>query len=236
MSRYFRYFPTVQYDLIKDGNEITLTNIMRRFVVDSKLKEQIDIFYDYTIQAGDRPDVIAEKYYGDANLAWLVLHFNDITDPFFGWGLNDVDLENYIRGKYGSIPAAQAEVHEYRQVLNEARTFYDGTVIPKRYVVVDDAFLLWDTWNISTTYNKGDTVKYTDPETNVTRGYIALQDNMTGENPKSNPTKWQLAGDPVSKYDYEVEQNDKKRQIKILDKRYVDQVIAEVKTILKDGI
>lgn len=191
MSRYFRYFPTVQYDLIKDGNEITLTNIMRRFVVDSKLKEQIDIFYDYTIQAGDRPDVIAEKYYGDANLAWLVLHFNDITDPFFGWGLNDADLENYIRGKYGSIPAAQAEVHEYRQVLNESRTFYDGTVLPKRYVVVDQ-----------TTYN-----------------------SLSEESRES-----------VSKFEWEVEQNDKKRQIKILDKRYVDQVIAEVKTILKDGI
>jgi hypothetical protein len=191
MSRYFRYFPTVQYDLIQNGNPITLTNIMRRFVVDSKLKDQVDIFYDYTIQAGDRPDVIAEKYYGDANLAWLVLHFNDITDPFFGWGLNDVDLENYIRGKYGSIPAAQTEVHEYRQVLNEAQTFYDGTVVPKRYVVVDQ-----------TTYN-------------------------------SLP---ELSRESVSKYDYEVEQNDKKRQIKILDKRYVDQVIAEVKTILKDGI
>jgi hypothetical protein len=191
MSRYFRYFPTVQYDLIQNGNPITLTNIMRRFVVDSKLKDQVDIFYDYTIQAGDRPDVIAEKYYGDANLAWLVLHFNDITDPFFGWGLNDVDLENYIRGKYGSIPAAQAEVHEYRQVLNEAQTFYDGTVVPKRYVVVDQ-----------TTYN-------------------SLSESSR---------------ESVSKYDYEVEQNDKKRQIKILDKRYVDQVIAEVKTILKDGI
>ena len=54
MSRYFRYFPTVQYDLIQNGNPITLTNIMRRFVVDSKLKDQVDIFYDYTIQAGDR--------------------------------------------------------------------------------------------------------------------------------------------------------------------------------------
>jgi len=191
MSRYFRYFPTVQYDLIQNGNPITLTNIMRRFVVESKLKDQINIFYDYTIQAGDRPDVIAEKYYGDANLAWLVLHFNDITDPFFGWGLNDVDLENYIRGKYGSIPAAQAEVHEYRQVLNEAQTFYDGTVVPKRYVVVDQ-----------TTYN-------------------SLSESSR---------------ESVSKFDYEVEQNDKKRQIKILDKRYVDQVIAEVKTILKDGI
>lgn len=191
MSRYFRYFPTVQYDLVKNGNPITLTNIMRRFVVDSKLKDQVDIFYDYTIQAGDRPDTIAEKYYGDANLAWLVLHFNDIVDPFFGWGLNDTDLENYIRGKYGSVPAAQAEVHEYRQVLNEAQTFYDGTVIPKRYVVVDQ-----------TTYN-------------------------------SLP---EASRESVSKYEYEVELNDQRRQIKILDKRFVDQVIAEVKTILKDGI
>ena len=236
MSEYFTYFPTVEHDLTKVGQKVTLTNVLRRFIVRNDLQERSDIFYKYNVQVGDRPDIIAEKYYGDADLAWLVLHFNNIKDPIFEFPLFGRDFENYIKGKYGSIPAARSEVHEYRRTLQEKQVKFDGTIIPERYVVVDDAFLLWDTWNILTTYNKGNEVKYTDPETNVTRGYIALQDNMTGENPKSNLSKWQLAGNPVTKYDWEEELNEKKREIKLLDKRFADKVREEIETILRDGI
>lgn len=191
MSEYFSYFPTVQHDLTNIGQEVTLTNILRRFIVRSDVQNRADVFYDYNIQAGDRPDTIAEKYYGDANLAWLVLHFNNIDDPVFGWALFNQDFDNYIKGKYGSIPNAMAEIHEYRQVLNEAIVKYDGTKIPKRCVVVDE-----------TTYN-----------------------TLTEENKEA-----------ITKYDYESEENEKRRQIRILDKRYLDKIRDEVKTILRDGI
>lgn len=191
MSEYFSYFPYVDHDLTNIGQTVKLTNIMRRFIVRSDLIDRTDIFYEYDVQAGDRPDIIAEKYYGDADLAWIVLHFNNITDPVFGWALFGADFDNYIKGKYGSIPAAQSEVHEYRQILNEASVKYDGTRVPKRTLVVDQ-----------TTYN---TLSATARET-------------------------------IYKYDWEVEENEKKRKIKILDKRYVDQVIEEVKVVLRDGI
>ena len=191
MSEYFSYFPTTQHDLTNVGQKVTLTNILRRFAVRSDVKNRSDVFYEYNVQSGDRPDTIAEKYYGNADLAWIVLHFNDIIDPFFGWPLFDQDFENYIKGKYGSIPAAQAEVHEYRQVLNEASVKYDGTKIPKRYVVIDE--------NV---YN----------------------------------TLSEIEKELISKYDYEEELNEKKRSIKILDKRYLDKILDEAKIILKEGI
>lgn len=191
MSEYFSYFPTTQHDLTNVGQEVTLTNVLRRFVVRSDVRERSDVFYEYDIQSGDRPDTIAEKYYGDADLAWLVLHFNEIDDPIFGWALFDQDFDNYIKGKYGSIPEAQAEVHEYRQILNEAEVKFDGTKVPKRTVVVDQ-----------TTYNS------------------------------LSPT----VRESISKYDYEVEQNDARRKIKILDKRFLDKVRDEAITVLRDGI
>lgn len=191
MSEYFSYFPTTQHDLTNIGQEVTLTNVLRRFVVRSDVRERSDVFYEYDIQSGDRPDTIAEKYYGDADLAWLVLHFNEIDDPIFGWALFDQDFDNYIKGKYGSIPEAQAEVHEYRQILNEAEVKFDGTKVPKRTVVVDQ-----------TTYNS------------------------------LSPT----VRESISKYDYEVEQNDARRKIKILDKRFLDKVRDEAITVLRDGI
>ena len=191
MSEYFSYFPTTHHDLTNIGQTVELTNILRRFKFRSDLESRTDIFYDYDVQAGDRPDTIAEKYYGDADLAWIVLHFNNIIDPIFGMPLFNQDFNNYVKSKYGSIAAAQAEVHEYRQILSEAYVKYDGTRIPKRYVVVDE-----------TTYN---TLSFTEKES-------------------------------VSKWDYETDLNENKRKIKILDKRYVDQVKDEVEVVLRDGI
>ena len=64
MSNYFTFFPTIEHDL-KDTNQKTeLTNILRRFRVKPKTKSIASVYYDYTVQEGDRPDTIADKYYG----------------------------------------------------------------------------------------------------------------------------------------------------------------------------
>jgi hypothetical protein len=191
MSEYFKYFPTVQHDLTNDGQKIKLTNVLRRFIVRSDLNDRVDVFYEYTIQEGDRPDTLADKYYDDSDLAWLILHFNNITDPYFEWPLFGQDFTDYIKSKYGNVPQAQQDIHEYRQILNKESIKFDGTKIPKRHVVVDQ-----------TTYNS-----LVESEREI-----------------------------ITKYDYEVYRNDQNRQIKILDRRYINKVRSELKTVLKNGI
>lgn len=137
MSKYFRYFPTTPNDLVQSGNPIEVTNILKRFAFRTEIENLDSVFYDYAVQEGDRPDTIAEKYYGDARHAWIVLHFNNIEDPIFDWQLFGSNFENYIEGKYGSVSAAQSEVKEYRQIITQRSVRYDGSVIPERYVVVD---------------------------------------------------------------------------------------------------
>ena len=83
MAGYFSYFPDTFHDLRNTGSKTQVTNILRRFKVKDVLQDRADIFYEYSIQDGDRPDIIAEKFYGNANYAWIVLHYNDIIDPFF---------------------------------------------------------------------------------------------------------------------------------------------------------
>jgi hypothetical protein len=192
MSEYFSYFPTVTHDLTDEGKNIELTNILRRFIIRSSVKDRADVFYEYDVQAGDRPDTIANKYYGDSDLAWIVLHFNDIVDPIFGWTIFDYDFDQYIRGKYGSVPDAQREIHEYRRTISEAVVKPDGTRVPKRYVVIDK-----DTY-----------------------------DSLVGDTSR----------EAVTKYDWEIEENDKKRKIRLLDKRYLDKIKDEVKDILRNSI
>ncbi len=191
MSKYFQFFPLTQHDLTAEGKKVWLTNILRRFKVESSVKNNIGVFHDYGIQAGDRPDTIAHKYYGDGGYAWVVLMFNEIHDPFFEWPLFNTDFDDYIKGKYGSISAAQSTVHEYRKVLADKQVKFDGTIIEKRTVVID-----------STTYSS------------------------LGESERES----------ISKLDWELEENERKRQIKILDRRYLPQVRDEVKNILRNGI
>lgn len=202
MSNYFSYFPTTDHDLTNSGNKVKLTNIMRRFKVQSELSDLASVYYEYDIQDGDRPDTVAEKYYGDSNYAWLVLHFTEMKDVHFDWPLGTHDFEEYIKGKYGSLASAQAQNHEYRIYLSKIKNgvkvpatsevLYDGTVLLERVVVVDEA-----------TYN-------------------------------ATASNYRKAA--VSKYDYEVELNDAKRSIKILDKRYLSQVRDEVEDILRNGV
>lgn len=204
MSKYFQFFPTTYHDLTNNGQRVILTNILRRFTVESSIKDTVGVYHEYAIQAGDRPDTIAKKYYGDSGYAWLVLMFNGIDDPIFGWPLEYTDFEEYIKGKYGSIATAQSTVHEYRKILNPSSLVWndelevyenkrnaDGSIVTKRAVVVD-----------LTTYN----------------------------------TLADTAKESVSKWDWELEENEKKRFIRILDRKYLSKIRSEVKSILRSGV
>tara|TARA_B000000532_G_scaffold243405_1_gene239445 strand:+ start:3440 stop:4012 length:573 start_codon:yes stop_codon:yes gene_type:complete len=190
MSNYFSYFPTIQHDL-KDTNVKTeLTNVLRRFKVRNKVKESASTYYEYTMQEGDRPDTIAAKYYGDENLAWLVLHYNNIIDPYFELPMYGHDFTKYIKTKYGSVTTANATIKYYYKILEEEKVLIDGTRIPRREVRID-----------LKTYNS-------------------------------------LAGTPTlrrvqSAYEWEEELNDEKKKIKLLDKRFVNQLTRELATVLR---
>ena len=189
MSNYFSYFPTTLHDLRNTGRKTEVTNILRRFKFRASLQDRTDVFYEYNIQHGDRPDTIAEKYYGNPNYAWIVLHFNNIIDPVFDWPLFDPDFDRYIASKYGSIATAQAQIKNYYKIIRRESVRYDGVKIPKLELVVD-----------LTTYNA------TDPTLRRSE----------------------------SAYDWEQELNENRKQIRLLEKRYLAQVIDEVETILQE--
>lgn len=191
MSNYFSYFPKTTQDLENIGNNIVVTNILRRFKVKDKLRDTAGVYYEYDIQEGDRPDTIAKKYYGNSAYAWVVLLFNEIQDPIFDWPLFGQDFDAYIKSKYGSIPASQSTVQEYRKILSDAKVLYDGRVIPERFVAIDK-----DTY-----------------------------DTLSPTSRRS-----------LTCYDCELEKQEQKRKIKILDEKYLDKIKIQVEDILKNGL
>ena len=95
-------------------------NILKRFKIHDDVRDLTEIFYPYQLQDGDRPDVVAEKYYGNANYAWLVLFSNNIVDPVKEWPLYGTDFRNYLVTKYGSIESANTTVKKRYKVLSAA--------------------------------------------------------------------------------------------------------------------
>ena len=76
MSFMFNNWPTVNYDLKKNNNVGVFTNITLRFKINEILNSKSAVIYEYNVVNGERPDIIAHKYYGDATLDWLILLTN----------------------------------------------------------------------------------------------------------------------------------------------------------------
>ena len=76
---YFTNFPTVDYDIKKNGKSIKVPNLTVRYKIMEVLKNQRSAYFDYTIHDGVRADMIADQYYGDSSLDWIVYLTNNIT-------------------------------------------------------------------------------------------------------------------------------------------------------------
>ena len=137
MSFYFKPFPTTRYSLKKNNNFELLTNITLRYKIKELVKQKKSIYYDYVIKDSDRPDIIAFKYYEDETLDWILLIVNDIIDPYYDWPLTQQAFDSYMKSLYGSTSSAKTTVYEYRKILTDQSVRSDGSVIPKKTVVVD---------------------------------------------------------------------------------------------------
>jgi len=140
MSYYFSYLPSISYkiDGLNANRQELVTDITRRFKIIQLLNSREAIYYNYQVQDGDRPDIVAEKFYDDSKLDWIVLLPNEIHDRYFQWVMSQREFEAFIRKKYGSLASAQAQVHHYEQILSASQVLNDGTVIPERRVIVDE--------------------------------------------------------------------------------------------------
>ena len=116
-------------------------DITRRFTIAQLAQSRSLVFYPYAIQEGDRPDIIADKYYKDTTLDWLVLVANEIHEPYFQWYMDTTSFNGYIRQKYGSVEEALQTNHHYEIVTQVASQYTDDdgvTIrIPKKTLIID---------------------------------------------------------------------------------------------------
>jgi len=215
MAKFFNYFPKTLYSANNSTTALeSVTNIIARFAFENSLKQNSSAFYKYQIQESDTPEIIAYKYYDNAERHWIVLLFNDIIDPQFDWPLKSDTLIEYIDQKYSANGAANTtpvsglswamntnNTQAYLKIITS--TANDGTVTTTKLQVDGNTYA-----NIAATTNT-----YTTDAGELVTIAVTKQKRTY--------------------YDYEIEENESKREIKLLKPEFIPVVEKEFKRIIK---
>jgi hypothetical protein len=219
MASYFNFFPSTLYSVDSNNNGLDIvTNITTRFAFEQSLKENTNAFYPYEIKDSDTPETIAYKIYGSSERHWIVLNFNDIIDPQYDWPLTYPNFIKYVDEKYAANGAAnttvqsgltwaqsQNNIHSYYQVNTRTSTAVtaDSKTIKEKVRITANAYANVIVGTTSYTLRNGTVINET------------------------------VSKEKLTYYDYEMEENEAKRKIKLLKPEFATDVFEEFKEIVQ---
>jgi hypothetical protein len=212
MSRYFSYFPKTFYTLNGESTSVDIiTDILVRYKLSDDFKENSAAYYEYDVKDGDTPEIIASKFYGDAELHWLVLMANDMVDAQYDFPLSQRNLISYIDDKYtananvsgqSGLEWAQVNTKQYFIIETTTNSLTDA-IQTKKWEVDANTYA-----NASVTFAS----KYESNAVSV----VVSSGVATITLPEGSTISITQTTDVNTYYDYEVDLNDSKRTIKLI--------------------
>jgi hypothetical protein len=191
-----------------------------------EIVENVSLFYDYQVKDGETPEIIADKLYGDPKRHWIVLLFNKLYNPYYEFPLITEQLNDYIIAKYGqTLAQSQTTIHHYEERVTHA-VFLNG--------MPDSTYT--DKYTISAL------------QQNATTGLVEARPSLpsTADTYIIGPSYTENFGSGVtvtnsyeyhaiSNYNFEMQENEKRRSIKLLDASYVGNVESEFRRLMRNG-
>ena len=164
-----------------DENYKLLPDILKRVKQRNAIKSGQFIFDNYDVRDGEKPEDIAYKWFGDAQLHWVILMTNNVTNRYYDWPMSDVQFQEFLTDKYGA--GSEDAIHHYEIPKSSGRLTAQGPNDYSHLVEVNS-----DTDNASS----------------------------------------------ISNREYEEREQDKKRSIRLLDKRYLNDFIEEFNSLISE--
>jgi len=193
-NTYFRQLPNLDYPSLAndrtsayDYNQVK--NIFKRAVLREDVINSYFQFNQYLIEGDDRPDNVASKVYGDANLDWVVLTTNNVINVRDEWPMSQNDLQNYLTNKYTTAELSYVHHYETLKIVDSSQKL----IQPKGITVEEGHSITFIDRGVSKTESKIEAITY-------------LQ--------------------------YEINLNDKKREINVLQPRYVELYLRDMADIM----
>ena len=173
---YFKQFPTIPYDSKGTGEFKSVKNLLRRVGIRAKVKANTMLYDTYDVKNGETPESIAFKLYDNAELHWVIMMINNITDRYHDWPMTEAQFLQFIKDKYDDVNGT----HHY--------------------------------------------------EISQTSGNTSIKIDIGTDNTNySNATL-------ITNYEYEQEQQDSKRKIRLLDPSYIEPFVEEFKSLMNESI
>mgnify|MGYP003134908862 FL=1 len=137
---YFRELPNLLYqsflpDKRSSQDYTEVKNLFRRTKLRDDLQNVFTLFDKYEIPDGFRPENVAEEFYGNDELDWVILTTAGITNVRNEWPLNNRDIFDYSFEKYGDNLNA-TRFFETKEIKNS-----NGGIILEKGKVVDSDFV-----------------------------------------------------------------------------------------------
>ena len=217
---YFRELPDIAYQSpLLHKNSSTdyhiIKNIFRRSKLFDYLKDNVLLFNKFVIGDGDRPDTIAESLYDDASLDYVVILVAGITNIHDEWPLQDYQVYEHTLAKYGSETEMNA-IHHYETF--EIKDNKGSLILPPNLIVDAD-------FKIDGTSSKfPSSIRYTlisdagNTQLDDKDEFSVLTDNIAF---------------PVTNFQYEITENEKKREIDVLKSSYIGTFVNHLRDIVR---
>ena len=123
MSNYFKQVPDFEYVSrlpdAKISDYIAVKNLFKKAELRPDIFQDLSTFQKYQIKGDDRPDNVAEDFYQDSSLDWLVLTCNNIINVQTEWPMSQRDFDRFLLDKYGTYTNLEStHHHETLEVKN----------------------------------------------------------------------------------------------------------------------
>ena len=246
---YFGTFPKLNYDMDKDNKTKEVTDILRRVGMRGDFDKLLPSYYKDILASNQRPEIASYLTYGDIFSHWILLHLNRVVDPYHDWVMEERVLHEFIDLKYPNNCLLLESSHHsdgtYGEVLDpSAKRFFvkgevikeydaDGTLVDSDVgvgTVVDfDATLIQITYKLSDktkTFNVGSYVKGDDSGAvgRIATGGVTTERLGVHHYESSDGIivgRSHSGASAITNETFEVSENDKKREILILNTDYI---------------
>lgn len=206
---FFSNIPNIKYDVKPiqyphtEREFCVAKNFFRRYIIDKAVFSYTVMMNKYAVEDGQRPDQVADMAYGNPHYDWILLMTNNIINPLFDWPKSNNAVQQYCESSYDD---PYAEIVEYRTYKISTGKFLQpdsGSGTPVEILALDEGVTVDETFYNTPFHWFDGTNTYTMPGSEVCR--------------------------PITRYEYEMEKNESRREIWLLKGNFIPLFIDDFK-------
>ena len=141
-NSYFKQLPNLDYPSLENNRNSVydyqiVKNIFKRVVMRDDIFNDITTFTKYSVEGDDRPDQVANLFYNDSSLDWVILTTNNIIHIRDEWPMGNQDFLTYLNSKYTAEELSNIHHYETKVIkdTNGSLIQEEGLRVPENHSI-----------------------------------------------------------------------------------------------------